>query len=76
MSNASVEPLTGPEIKSALAELHIYQEVAARRVRSSTGMISMVLNEKAKSLPLRRKLTRLIERERSKRAMRGNGAAA
>ena len=42
---------------------------AARRIRKSLSMVSMALNERAKSEVVLGRLTRLIERERHKRQM-------
>lgn len=54
-------------VKTALTELGITQERAAKRTRQSTGLVSMVLSGKARSAPCLRKLSRLIQRERARR---------
>ena len=57
-----------PEIKRILAEeLGISHTSAAKRIKKSLSMVSMALNERAKSQVVLRRLTRLIERERGKR---------
>lgn len=71
MKPSTEAPSTMPaaEIKRILAEeLGISHTAAAKRIKKSLSMVSMALNERAKSEVVLRRLTRLIHREREKRA--------
>lgn len=62
--------MSAQEIKRILAdELGMTHTAAARRIRKSLSMVSMALNERAKSEVVLGRLTRLIERERNKRQL-------
>jgi len=67
-STEMLSTMPPPEIKRILAEeLRISHTSAAKRIKKSLSMVSMALNERAKSQVVLRRLTRLIERERGKR---------